>query len=67
MSIQNNEKEVIIRPADKAVRIRWREIYGYRHLLWGMVYRNVKIQFSQTYLSFFGQYPGHLQWSPYSP
>ncbi|MBI5055283.1 MAG: ABC transporter permease [Nitrospirae bacterium] len=52
---QNNihEQEIIIRPPSKLAHLNVRELYKYRHMLWSMVWRNIRAQFDDMYLGGF--------------
>ncbi len=42
--------EIVIKPPSKSLKIDWREIYKYRHLIWNLVWRDIRIQFDEMYL-----------------
>lgn len=46
-----HEKEVIIRPPQKFVHIDLREFYEFRHMLWSMIWKSIRVQFSDLYLN----------------
>jgi lipopolysaccharide transport system permease protein len=45
--------EIVIRPPGSAGYLDFRELYQYRHLLWNLVWRNVKVQFEDMSLGLF--------------
>lgn len=53
MSNSVHEQEIIIRPPSKLASLNLRELYNYRHMLWSMVWRDIRVQFSDMYLGFF--------------
>lgn len=46
-----HEQEIVIRPPSRLVHIDFRELYEYRHMLWSMVKKSVRIQFRELYLN----------------
>lgn len=46
------EKELIIRPPSSSVRLDLMEFYRYRHMLWSLVWRDIRVQFDEMYLGF---------------
>ena len=53
MKSNTTKEETIIRPPSKVVRLDLRELYKYRHMLWSMVWRDIRLQFDEIYLGFF--------------
>ncbi|ELR97721.1 ABC transporter permease [Gloeocapsa sp. PCC 73106] len=45
-----HEQETVIKPPSASLRLNFREIYYYRHLIANLVRRDIKIQFNQMYL-----------------
>jgi lipopolysaccharide transport system permease protein len=43
-------QEIVIRPASATLRADFRELYHYRHLLWSLVRRDIRVQFDAMYL-----------------
>jgi lipopolysaccharide transport system permease protein len=46
----NQQVEVVIQPAANSLRLNLRELYCYRHLLWSLIRRDIKLQFESMYL-----------------
>ena len=47
------KEETIIRPPSKITFLNLRELYEFRHMLWGMVRRDIKIKYSELSLGIF--------------
>lgn len=48
-----HDQVIVIKPPSNSLGFNFREIYQYRHLIWNLVRRDVKVQFNQLYLGFF--------------
>jgi len=48
-----HEQEIVIRPPSKLARLNLKELYNYRHMLWSMVWRDIRVKFNEMYLGFF--------------
>ncbi len=48
-----HEQVTVIRPPTNSLRFNFSEIYQYRHLIWNLVRRDIKVQFNQMYLGIF--------------
>lgn len=46
------EREIVVRPPSKLLRLDFREYYRYRHMLAALVWRNIRIQFDEMSLGF---------------
>ena len=57
MNNDNNQKEkeeeVLIRPVSKLKDLSLRDLYKYRHILWRMVYREIRLTYDNLSLGFF--------------
>lgn len=49
----NQKEEIVIRPPSKLAHLNLKELYKFRHLLWSMVWRDIRVQFDEMYLGFF--------------
>lgn len=49
-SRQPHSQEIIITPPSRSLKLNFREIYQYRHLIWNLVRRDIRVQFNQMYL-----------------
>ena len=47
------QEEIIIRPPSKFVHLDLRELYRYRHLMWSMVRKRIRLDLGDMYLGFF--------------
>ncbi len=47
------EEEVLIRPVSKLSDLKLRDLVKYRHILWRMVYRDIRLQYDDLALGFF--------------
>ena len=48
-----HEQVTVIKPPSNSLRFNFAEIYQYRHLMWNLVRRDIKVQFNQMYLGIF--------------
>ncbi len=46
-----HEQAIVIHPPSGPVHIDFRELYEYRHMLWSMIKKSVRVQFSELYLN----------------
>ncbi len=53
MSNNIHDKEIVIEPPSGLVHLNLRELYEFRHMLWSMIWKSIRIQFSELYLKFF--------------
>ncbi len=48
-----HEKEIVIQPPSGLMHIDLRELYEFRHMIRSMIWKNIRVQFSDLYLKFF--------------
>ncbi len=48
-----HEQEIVIRPPEKLAGFDFRELYRFRHMFWSKVWRDIRLQFNEMYLSVF--------------
>ncbi len=56
MSENTNKKQaqaVVIEPIARLVRLDLKEMWQYRHILWRMIHRDIRLQFDDLFLGFF--------------
>jgi lipopolysaccharide transport system permease protein len=53
MDDKAHEREIVIEPRAGSGRVDLGEIYGYRHMLWSMVWKDIRLQYDEVYFGFF--------------